>query len=88
MKIKNAFKEAGSSGEFKTISTTQSVSVEQLEKDTKDFFKESIEDTFATVSHSSDFIINKEKIVLQATEQAKNPLYKLVDFIGVYLLYS
>ncbi|MCI5614114.1 MAG: hypothetical protein MR356_07220 [Agathobacter sp.] len=39
VKIKNAFKEAGSSGEFKTISTTQSVSVEQLEKDTKDFFK-------------------------------------------------
>ena len=80
VKIKNAFKDAGSSGEFKTISTTQSVSVEQLEKETKDFFKESIEDTFATVSHSSDFIINKEKIVLQATEQAKNPLYKLVDF--------
>lgn len=80
VKIKNAFKDAGSSGEFKTISTTQSVPLEQLEKETKDFFKESIEDTFATVSHSSDFIINKEKIVLQATEQAKNPLYKLVDF--------
>lgn len=48
--------------------------------ETKDFFKESIEETFAIVSHSSDFIINKEKIVLQATEQAKNPLYKLVDF--------
>lgn len=80
VKIKNAFKDAGSSGEFKTISTTQSVSVEQLEKETKDFFKESIEDTFVTVSHSSDFVINKEKIMLQATEQAKNPLYKLVDF--------
>lgn len=80
VKIKNAFKDAGSSGEFKTISTTQSVSVEQLEKETKDFFKESIEVIFATVSHSSKFIINKEKIVLQATEQAKNPLYKLVDF--------
>ena len=37
VKIKNAFKDAGSSGEFKTISTTQSVSVEQLEKETKDF---------------------------------------------------
>lgn len=80
VKIKNAFKDAERSGEFKTISTTQSVSVEQLKKETKDFFKESIEDTFAIVSHSSDFIINKEKIVLQATEQAKNPLYKLVDF--------
>lgn len=32
------------------------------------------------LSFSSDFIINKEKIVLQATEQAKHPLYKVVDF--------
>lgn len=80
VKIKNAFRDAGSSGEFKTISTTQSVPLEQLEMETKYFFKESIEETFAIVSHSSDFIINKEKIVLQATEQAKNPLYKLVDF--------
>lgn len=61
VKIKNAFKDAGSSGEFKTISTTQSVSVEQLEKETKNFFKESIEDTFATVSHSSDFVINMDE---------------------------
>ena len=80
VKIKDAFKNAESSGEFKTISTTQSVSVEQMEKETKDFFKESIEDTFATLSHSIDFVINKEKIMLQATEQAKNSLYKLVDF--------
>lgn len=80
VKIKDAFKNAESSGEFKTISTTQSVSVEQVEKRTKGFFKKNIEDTFATVNHSRDFIINKEKIMLQATEQAKNPLYKLVDF--------
>lgn len=79
VKIKNAFKAAGSSGEFKTISTTQSIPLEQLENETKDFFKESIGDTFATVSHSSDFIINKEKIVLHATEQAKNPMYKIAN---------
>lgn len=80
VKIKDAFKNAESLGEFKTISTTQSVSVEQMEKETKGFFKESIEDTFATVSHSRNFVINKEKIMFQATEQAKNLLYKLVDF--------
>lgn len=80
VKLKNAFKDAESSGEFETISTTQSVSLEQLEKETEEFFKENIEDTFETVSHSSDFIINKEKIMIQAIEQAKNPLYKLVDF--------
>ena len=31
VKIKNAFKEAGSSGEFKTISTTQSVSRKKIQ---------------------------------------------------------
>lgn len=55
VKIKNAFKDAGSSGEFKTISTTQSVPLKQLEKETKDFFKENIEDTLVTVSHCSDW---------------------------------
>ena len=80
VKIKDAFKNAENSGEFKTISATQSVSVEQLEKRTKGFFKENIEDTFAAVSHSIDFVINKEEIMIKAAEQAKNPLYKLVDF--------
>jgi len=80
VKIKNAFKEAACSNEFKTISTTQSIPLEQLEEETKDFFKDSADITLATVSHSSDFIIDKEKIVLKAVEQAKNPLYMLVNF--------
>lgn len=80
VKIKNAFKDAESYGEFKTLSTTQSIPLEQLEEETKDFFKDNIEDTFAIVSHSGDFVINKEKVVLQATEQAKNPLYRIVNF--------
>jgi len=80
VKIKNAFKDAASSEEFKTISTTQSIPVEQLEEETKDFFKDSVDTTLATVSHSSDFIIDKQKIVFKAIEQAKNPLYMLVDF--------
>lgn len=80
VKIKNAFKDADSSNEFKTVSATQSIPLKQMEEETKEFFEDSIEKTFALVSHSSDFIIDKEKFVTQATEQAKNPLYRIVDF--------
>lgn len=80
VKIKEALKAAKSSGEFKTISTTQSIPIEELEKKTKDFFKDSIEETFKIVSHSIDFVVNKEIIECSVTNQAKNSLYELVDF--------
>lgn len=80
IKIKQAFKDADKFGEFKTISTTQSIPLNQMEEETKAFFKDDIEDTFALVSRSADFIINKKKIEFQAIEQAKNPIYSFVDF--------
>lgn len=80
VKIKQAFKDADKFGEFKTISTTQSIPLNQMEEETKAFFKDDIEDTFALVSRSADFIINKKKIEFQAIEQAKNPIYRFVDF--------
>lgn len=80
VKIKQAFKDADKFGEFKTISTTQSIPLNQLEEETKAFFKDNIEDTFALVSRSADFIINRKKIGIQAIEQAKNPIYNFVDF--------
>lgn len=80
VKIKSTFKNAASSNEYKTISTTQSIPVKQLEEETKEFFKDSIDATLAAVSYSNAFIINIEKIALQAAKQAENPLYKLIDF--------
>lgn len=80
IRIKESFKAASDSGEFKTISTTQSIPVENLQEEAKDFIKGTVEETFKIVSHSSDFILNCERIKSKATEQAKNPIYKFVDF--------
>ncbi|SHH59691.1 DUF4209 domain-containing protein [Clostridium grantii] len=79
VKIKRALKKATKDGEFKAISTTQSIEIKQLEKKTVDFFKDDIESTLATVSHSSYFIISKVNSELKAVEDAKNPLYQLMD---------
>ncbi len=80
IKIKEAFREASNSNEYKTISTTQSIPVAELEEEIKDIIKEDVKDTLNLVSHGRDFILNKDKIANKAAEQVKNPLYKIVDF--------
>lgn len=80
VKIKQAFRRAQETGEYKTISTTQSIKTSDLENETRDFFGVSISDTFNLFSHSSDFIIKKAPIEQVAEGEANNPIYKLVDF--------
>lgn len=84
IKIKSAFRDAKESGEYKTASTTQSISIEQLEKDTLIFFSNTIEETFNKVSHASDFVPKKEPIEKKAEEEAKNPLYKIIGIGHIY----
>ena len=55
VKIKQAFRRAQETGEYKTISTTQSIKTSDLENETRDFFGVSISDTFNL------FTINEQK---------------------------
>lgn len=84
VKIKKAFRDANKLGEYKTVSSPQSISIVQLEQETIDFFGTTIEESFNEVSHSSDFVPKKEPIEKKAEEDAKNPLYKIIGMGRVY----
>ena len=80
-KIKEIFKLAETNGEYKTINSTQSVSVKELKEFSKAYTKDTINETFNCVITDMEFIINP----LKARENAQkdfenNPIYKFVDF--------
>jgi hypothetical protein len=84
VKIKNALKDASNAGEFKTVSSTHSMPIEQLQRETADFFGNNIDETFDRFSHSSDFIIDKSKPESKAEEDSKNPIFKIVGFNHIH----
>lgn len=84
IKIKRAFRDAKESGEYETVSSTQSISIEHLEKDTLSFFGNTIKETFNKVSHASDFVPKKERIEKKAEEEAKNPIYNIIGIGHIY----
>lgn len=80
-KIKEILKLAETNGEYKTISSTQSVPVEELKEFSKAYIKDTINETLNCVITDMEFIINP----LKARENAQkdfenNPIYKFIDF--------
>jgi len=80
IKIKNTFKAADVSGEFKTISTDYTITKEQLEDETVEFFKSTVNENFKSFSHAIDFVPRKGNSLEKATAEAENPIYQFVDF--------
>lgn len=81
IKIKEILKLAKSNDEYKTISSTQSVAVEELKEFSKAYTKDTIGETFNCVIADMKFVINPLKSRENAVKEFEsNPIYKFIDF--------
>lgn len=84
VKIKESYKSAKENAEYKTISTTQSITKEELEKHITPFIGDSASESLQKLSNASDFIPCKVDIEIEAEKDAKNPIYMMIGISNIY----
>jgi len=84
VKIKESYKLAKENGEYKTISTTQSITKEDLEKYIAPFIGATASESLHKLSHASDFIPHKADIEIEAEKDANNPIYMIIGLSNIY----
>lgn len=84
VKIKESYKLAKENGEYKTISTTQSIAKEELEKYIAPFIGATASESLNKLSHARDFIPHKADIEIESEKDANNPIYRIVGLSNIY----